>query len=156
MKKLFNARSPFWQLLIYWIFFYAAILITKRDETTDQALLQINNVLVSLSALGLVVIGAIYAFIMYRYNRKHPKNPIRYAGLLPPELKEEDEGMRMFTARATRRVYIFHATFLPILAMIYTLWLPSPSYMIGGLAFLTLGHFTIYLLTIWPVLDTEE
>lgn len=156
MKKLFNARSPFWQLLMYGVFFYAAILIAKRSETTDPDILQLNHVLTFIAALLLIVISVLYTFAITSYNRVHPKNKIRYLGLFPPELKEEDEGMRMFTARATRRVYIFHATFLPILAILYTYLLPPPTAVIAGLAFLILGHFVIYLLTIWPVLGEDE
>ncbi len=155
MKKLFSARSPFWQLLLYGVFFYAAILIAKQHETAHEELLQLNQLLVFIAAILLLVIATLYAITMIRYNRKNPKNPIRYWGLLPPELKEEDEGMRMFTAQATRRVYIFHATFLPILAILYAYLLPPPITVLGGLAFLTLGHYTLYLVTIWPILSEE-
>ena len=62
----------------------------------------------------------------------------------------------MFTARATRRVYIFHATCLPVLAMLYAYLLPPPVYVVAGLAFLTIGHFVIYLATIGPVLGEDE
>lgn len=156
MKKLFNARSPFWQLILYGTFFYAAILIAKRHETKDAELLQLNYSLSFAAGVLLIVIGIAYAVQIIRYNKIHKNTPIRYFGLFPPELKEEDEGMRMFTARATRRVYIFHATFLPILAIIYVYILPSAVYAIAGLAFLVIGHFAIYLTSIWPVLEEGE
>ena len=156
MKKLFNARSPFWQLLMYGIFFYAAILITKRHTTTDPQLLQLNISLTFIAALALVVIGFVYFMQIIRYNRKYRKYPIRFLGLFPPELQEEDEGMRAFTAQATRRVYMFHATFLPLAAILYAYLLPPPPFVIAGLAFLVLGHFILYLITIWPALGDDE
>lgn len=156
MKKLFNARSPFWQLLLYGVFFYAAILITKRQDTTNPELLQLNHTLTFVAALALVFVGIMYAVQIVRYNRTHQKSKIRFFGLFPPELQEEDEGMRMFTARATRRVYIFHATCLPILAISYAYLLPPPVYVVAGLAILTIGHFGIYLATIWPVLGEDD
>lgn len=156
MKKLFNARSPFWQLLLYGVFFYAAMLITKRQDTTNPELLELNHTLTFIAALALALIGVIYTVQIVRYNHTRPKSKIRFLGLFPPELQEEDEGMRMFTARATRRVYIFHATFLPILAIAYAYLLPPPVCVVAGLAFLTIGHFGIYLATIWPVLGEDE
>jgi hypothetical protein len=155
LRKLFNTRSPFWQLLIYSVFFFAAIL-TVTQKTSGADLFGINYILTVISAVVLIVLSVIYTVQVVRYNRRHPKTPIRFFGLLPPELKEEDEGMRMFTARATRRVYIFHATLLPIFAIIYLYFLLSPVYVITGLAFLVIGHFAIYLGTIWPVLGEEE
>ncbi|MNL61940.1 hypothetical protein D3C87_1859190 [compost metagenome] len=103
----------------------------------------------------IIVLSIVYTAAILRYNRRHSHTPIRALGLFPPELKEEDEGMRLFTARATRRVYIFHATFLPLFAILYAYLLPPPAIVIGGLAFLTLGHFALYLVTIWPVLGEE-
>lgn len=156
MKKLFNARSPFWQVLLYSVFFCAAMLIAERHEAMGAELLRLNKTLTFITAVLLIVIATLYALAILRYNQKHPKSPVRYFGLLPPELKEEDEGMQMFTARATRRVYIFYATFLPIFALAYAYLLPAPTVVIGGLAFLILGHFIIYLVTIWPVLGEDE
>lgn len=153
MKKLFNARSPFWQLLIYGLFFYAAILLAKRHDAATPEVLSLNHALTFIAAVALVAVGALYMAQIVRYNHRHPKHPIRYLGLLPPELKEEDEGMRAFTARATRRAYIFDATVLPIAAMLYVYLLPAPVFVIGGLAVVVLGHFALYLVTIWPVLD---
>lgn len=143
-------------MLLYGVFFYAAILIAKRHDTLNQEVLQLNHTLTLVAALVLVLVVAAYTVQIMHYNHLHPKTPIRYLGLLPPELKEEDEGMRMFTARATRRVYIFHATFLPIFAILYAYLLPPPVYVVSGLAFLVLGHFGIYLATIWPVLGEDK
>lgn len=155
MKKIFNARSPFWQLLIYGIFFYAAILIVKRHETTATELITLNYILTFTAAVLLIIVGVLYLLQIIRYNRKYPKHPIRYFGLMPPELQEEDEGMRAFTAKATRQAYIFDATTLPIFAMLYVYLLPPPVMVLSGLAFIVLGHFVLYLIAIWPVLDEE-
>lgn len=155
IKKLLNARSPLWQLLIFGVFFYAAILITER-ETTGAEPRDVNQLLIFVATLALVALCTVYVVQILRYNRTHSNTPIRFLGLFPPELKEEDEGMRMFTARATRRVYIFHAIFLPILAIAYVYLLPPPVLVVAGLAFLVLGHFSIYLATIFPVLGEDE
>lgn len=47
------------------------------------------------------------------YNKRNPQDPIK-ASLIPMELREEDEGMQWLTFKATRKVYIFFATAIPI------------------------------------------
>ncbi|MFD2212275.1 hypothetical protein [Metabacillus endolithicus] len=46
-------------------------------------------------------------------NMKNPKNKVK-PSLIPMEFKEEDEGLQWITYKATRKVYIFFASFLPI------------------------------------------
>lgn len=155
MKNLFKARSPFWQLITYTAFFFAAVLIALRPDITSPSQLELNNFLSLAAVVILFLIGLAQLVTILRYNRRHPQTPIRYYGIFPPELHEQDEGMRSFTAKATRKVYIFHAIFLPIFAIIFALLNPPNVLVIAGLAFLVLGHFTIYLITIWPVLQEE-
>lgn len=155
LKKLFTTRSPFWQLLIYSLFFFVAFLTIVR-QTGDNEPPQLNNILTLIAVTILIILSGIYTVQVFLYNRKYPKNPIRYYGFLPPELKEEDEGMRMFTARATRRVYIFHATLIPIFAILCVYLLPSHAVIVAGLAILVIGHYGIYLATIWPVLGEDD
>ncbi|WP_226665234.1 hypothetical protein [Metabacillus litoralis] len=47
------------------------------------------------------------------YNMRNPKNKVK-ASLIPMEFKEEDEGLQWITYKATRKVYIFFASFIPI------------------------------------------
>lgn len=155
LKKLFTTRSPFWQLLIYGLFIFVAFLAIAR-ETSGVLTIHLNRTLTIASIVILVILSIIYTVKVLRYNLKHPKNPIRFFGFLPPELKEEDEGMRMFTARATRRVYIFHATLLPLLAILCVYFLPPLLFVVAGLAVLIVGHYGIYLASIWPVLGEDE
>ncbi len=155
LTKLFNARSPFWQLLIYVVFFYATFLIVQSHNLSGSAL-DSNRLYILTAAAALLSISTAYGVQIVRYNRSHPQHRIRYWGFLPPELKEEDEGMRMFTARATRQVYVFHATILPLYGLICIYFFPSLEYVTVGLALLVIGHFGIYLATIWPVLGAED
>lgn len=157
MKNLFHIRTPFWQLMIYGLFFVAMGLHLYVSEYTVTSILGIDSfTFVNWLLVVVVILALTYGALILSYNHRHPKAPIRYFGLLPPELKEEDEGMRAFTAKATRRVYIFHATFLPIFGMTYAYLLPSPLIVLGGIAFLTLGHFIIYWNAIWPVWQNSD
>lgn len=161
MKQLFNVRSPLWQILSYGLFFGAAILIVQRPEITDPSSLHTNYIVSFVIGVVLLIILGLYMLMYIRHNRMHPKNRIRYFGLLPPEFREEDEGLQSFTAKATRRVYIFHASALPVMGMIYVyLYLYfevilSPTLVVSGLGVLVLSHFIIYFVSIWPVLRDE-
>lgn len=152
MKNLFHIRTPFWQLLIYGLFFISMGARLYVNEYAVTELLGMSALtIVNLLLVLVIVLALTYGTLILLYNHRHPKAPIRYFGLLPPELKEEDEGMQAFTAKATRRVYIFHATFLPIFGMAYAYLLPPPLIVLAGITFLTLGHFVIYWSAIWPV-----
>ena len=47
------------------------------------------------------------------YNKRNPGDPIK-PRILPMEMREEDEGMQWLTFKATRKVYIFFALFIPV------------------------------------------
>lgn len=155
INRVLSARSPIWQILIYGILFIFAFLI----ELIRQGYLEFTDtfrmVILSSGVLALVIAAA-YGFSMYRFNRANPNNKIRYWGLLPPEFKEEDEGLAAITARATRRVYIFHATLLPVFSIAYVYFTPNPLWVIAGLAVLVLGHFITYWVSIWPAWSDSE
>ncbi|MGB3414648.1 MAG: hypothetical protein WBA28_08035 [Microbacteriaceae bacterium] len=148
MKKLFSARSPLWQISIYSCFVVFGILILL-DKEQPSVTGNFNSTMLILSAI-VFALGITYCAQIFRFNKKHPKNMIRYWGLLPPEFKEEDEGMAMVTARATRNVYIFHASALPMACIAYIFFLPSALITFIGLSALLLGHFIVYWVSIWP------
>lgn len=61
--------------------------------------------------LGIPILVLLAAIPLY--NKRNPQDPIK-ASLIPMELREEDEGMQWLTFKATRKVYIFFATAIPI------------------------------------------
>jgi ABC-type uncharacterized transport system fused permease/ATPase subunit len=106
--------------------------------------------------IAVVIVSVIYTIALARWNRQHPKHPIRYWGLIPPELKEEDEGMRMFTARATRRVYIYFGWAIPAMALVYVHVDPSPLVTLGLFAALAFGQQVIYYVAMLPVFKEKS
>ena len=155
MSRIFSARSPLWQISIYTLLFiFAFIVQSVREGVFERSLT--SGVAIWVIALLALALAIIYGFSILSYNRKHPQNRIRYWGMLPPEFQEEDEGLAALTARATRRVYIFHASLLPVFSFIYIYFLPAPLWVIAGLAILVLGHFIIYWVSIWPAWSDDE
>jgi uncharacterized membrane protein YcaP (DUF421 family) len=61
--------------------------------------------------LGIPILILISAIPIH--NLRNPKNKVK-PSLIPMEFKEEDEGLEWITYKATRKVYIFFASFLPI------------------------------------------
>ena len=150
MKQFFNARSPLWPCVFLMIFF-AFVGNIALGKT-----LNLGTLASSILAVAAITICASYLMAIARYNCRHPKHPVKYWGLLPAELKDEDEGMRMFTARATRRVYIYHSVMLPLAGLGYALLLPSPVIMVCAFALLAVGQVVTYWIAMWPVFRDKD
>lgn len=151
MKILFHARSPLWQILVYLLFFLGVLLYLLVEPSGND----LPRWLPLALSGTIFLIALVYAVVIVRYNVANPQNRIRYWGLVPPELKEEDEGMLAFTARATRGVYVFHATLLPLMSVAVFLSDFNPFVVLGAMAILTFGHLLVYWVSIWPVWREE-
>ncbi|MFE8700102.1 hypothetical protein ACFYKX_05625 [Cytobacillus sp. FJAT-54145] len=68
----------------------------------------------------LIPIFLLFAFIPF-YNKRNPKDPIKPT-VIPMEFREEDEGLQWITFKATRKVYMFFAHFIPIAIMLIALF----------------------------------
>ena len=148
MKQLFSIRSPFWTCIFILLFFIVTGYMLLEDNFNIDAPWR-------LAMAGVVLLLClVYIFAIYRHNVKNPNYPIKYLGI--PELKDEDEGMRMFTARATYRVYIFHSFALPLAAIIYVLMQPPAIIVLAMFALLALGQVIVYWVSMWPVYSNRE
>lgn len=154
MKSFFGIRSPFWQIIAYLALFIFGFL-TIHYRTSFENNSEPNQQLVLIFHVILVAFIALYIFSLVLHNKRNPKDKIRYGGLLPPELNTQDEGMSMYTARATRRVYIWYSFGIPVLSMLYIVFNPQPAIVIGGVAALVIGHLILYWITIWPTMKNE-
>lgn len=150
MKQLFNIRSPFW-ICVYTGIFFAVVALMALPEGDAR---KTTAMLAALALAGSV--SLLYLIVMSRYNRRNPKHPVRYLGLIPSELKEEDEGMSMFTSRATRRVYIYYSYALPVFALGYVLVTPSTLAVVGCTALLMLGQVVIYWVSMCSVYKDSD
>lgn len=149
MKAFFSARSPLWQIVITLTLFPLFMLAAYSKQHDTQEFNQLDAAVLIAAACVLLFIG-IYTVMLVVYNRRHPSTKVSVFGISPVELKDEDEGMQMLTARATRAVYTYHTVTLPLLGFAL-LYLPSSIYTtLTGLMLLLLGHYVVYWRAIWP------
>ena len=149
-KKLIDIRSPLWQLLAILLFYPTALLIAYRNDTSDPQHWTVAT-LMALSLVVFIYVGALGLRTML-HNRKNPSAKINPWSIVPLELKEEDEGMRMITGRATRQTYIYDSAAIPLLALAL-LFLPHNIYIaLTGVVLLSVGHYAVYWRYIWKAL----
>lgn len=155
MKPLFSARSPLWQIAAVIILYPLLMLIAYARSQNVDSFTTADAYSLAYAAIALVLTG-LYITMLVRYNRRHPNSKIDLTSSTPAELKEEDEGMRMITARATRLVYRFHTFALP-LAAVLLIYLPLSIYSaLSCLFVLSLGHYATYWYAIWPAFKESE
>lgn len=136
-------RSPLWSVLsILTITLLMAIKLETPDLPSWFYRIAYGALIVCLLFLLFWVVA------MLILNRKHPTQKVRWFGLYPVEFREEDEGMRWFTYRACRRVYMFFYISLPLVLLLLFLFPESRSLPILLVASLAISQYFIY----WSVI----
>lgn len=157
MSHQFSARSPFWQILLaIQVFAFIVIFISANPADLDGGvdMLELTIPLSGQVLLCTLLVTIICGWFAVRsYNQLHPKSRIRIGQAFPPELIESDERLFSLTARATRKVYLYHNFALPILAAIILIGQPSAPVTASLVGLLTVGHYITYWTGIAPVLD---
>lgn len=102
LKKIFH--SPIFNVVL--ILGLGVIMLGNYYSEEVPAWLNIDPLV-----LGIPILALLSAIPIY--NLKNPKNKIKPT-LMPMEFKEEDEGLQWITYKATRKVYIFFASSLPV------------------------------------------
>ncbi len=157
MKKILDARSPFWQVFLYSLVLVVTILnaiSSPQDPSTPTATKIALLVILALIFLG----GVSYTWQIIRHNKKHPKQRIRYFGLFPPEFLDEDELLTATTNKATRRVYVYYATVIPLLIILNLLVKIPAEWMLVILTAVVVVHYLIYWFNVrflWQI-ENEE
>jgi hypothetical protein len=156
MKYLPSAKSPFWQMLFAaHAFAFAYLLATGGVDYTSA--FDSNSLTIPVGIPILVItftFSAVLAYVATRaYNKTHPKSRLSIFQVMPPELNDDDERLTSLTAKATRNVYLFHNTALPILAVLLIFLQPSLPVVIILTGALTMGHYVAYWVGIKPALQ---
>ncbi|UGB28752.1 hypothetical protein [Metabacillus sp. B2-18] len=102
LKRIF--QSPIFNALL--VLGLGIIMLGNHYSDDVPSLLKIDPLVLGVPILILILAIPIN-------NMKNPKNKVK-PSLIPMEFKEEDEGLQWITYKATRKVYIFFASFLPI------------------------------------------
>ena len=156
MKYLPSAKSPFWQMLFAahaFVFAYllATHTLTLMSDTYPTSLILPAGLLILVITF---IISAALAFLAtHSYNKSHPKDKLSIFQITPPELNDNDERLSGVTAKATRNVYLYHNTALPVLAVILIFIQPSLPLTIILIGLLTMGHYIAYWIGIKPTLQ---
>lgn len=156
MKKILDARSPFWQVLLYSLIFILTIINAVSPLTPD---VHISAWIASLVILAMMfLIGVAYSWQIIRHNKQHPKHRIRYFGLFPPEFLDEDELLTATTNKATRRVYAYYTAAIPLLIILNLLIKIPTEWMLVILAGVVVIHYLIFwysMRLLWQIQDEE-
>jgi len=97
----------------------------------------------------------LFSWNVVKHNRLMPKHKIKVFSLKPQEYMEDDELFEEITKRATKKVYSYFVTALPILAAIYILLPIGKTLMIVGILLIAVGQFLIYYLEIRKYVEEE-
>ncbi|MTH55414.1 hypothetical protein GKZ89_18640 [Bacillus mangrovi] len=132
LKKIF--QSPLFNAML--IGMLGLIMIGNHYPECVPAWLVLDPMVLGIPILILLV------FIPF-YNKKHPADRIKPT-LMPMEFREEDEGQQWITFKATRKVYIFFASIIPV-AIATTAYLNHLPYLpVVLLAAMGVTQYVIY------------
>lgn len=156
MKYLPSAKSPFWQILFATHAFVFAYLLSigefsMTNNSYPTSLTIPVSILVIIATFTISALLALTATLAH--NKSHPKDKLSIFQVMPPELNDDDERLTSLTAKATRNVYLFHNTALPVLAMLFIILQPSLPIAVILIGALTIGHYIAYWIGIKPALE---
>ena len=156
MKNDMRITFPLWMMCfilliavsIYFIGTTALIEGRGMDEFTFSISLESN--LTFFAILFVLLLGSLLTFFikLLKHNRKYPDKKLSPLYLNPPEYLEDDELFQQATGLATKKVYTFFVTAIPVLAVLYLVLPIGKMWMVIGLLLLGFMQNLIYYLEI--------
>lgn len=163
MKNDIRITFPLWMMCfilliaasIYFIGTTAVIEGRGMDEFTF--IISVDSNLIPFFILFVLILGSLITFFMkiIKHNRKYPHKKLSLFYLKPPEYIEDDELFQQVTGLATKKVYTFFSSAIPILAVLYIVMPIGKMWMVIGLLLLNFVQYLIYYLEIRKYV-TEE
>lgn len=68
-------------------------------------------IIAAIGCIGLITFFIIYTYLYVKYDKEN------IGSLRPPEINDEDEGTQLIYHKATKRIYMFYAVIIPVLAL---------------------------------------
>ncbi|MFM1652285.1 hypothetical protein ACI7RC_09305 [Brevibacillus sp. B_LB10_24] len=133
-------RSPFIPLVMF-VGLIGFVFTVAEDARAQSSL-------VFFAALLLAAVFLLWVILVLQHNKKHPRQKVSLNSLLPPELREMDEGERWITFNACRNVYIYYTFALPISTSFCILFPDFPYLALSLIGVLGVGQYIVYWLTI--------
>ena len=100
--------------------------------------------------MTVLLLGSLITFFikLFKHNREYPDKKLSPLYLNPPEYLEDDELFQQATGLATKKVYTFFVSAIPILAVLYLVLPIGKMWMVIGLLLLGFMQYLIYYLEI--------
>lgn len=156
MKNDLRITYPLWMVwficlfavTIYLIGMAAIIDTTTKNEITFM--LNLESTLIFFITLFVLLILSLIVFLVkiVKHNRKYPQKKFSAFYIKPPEYLDDDELFQLATGRATRKVYTFFSSAIPILALLYILLPIGKMWMVIGILLLGAMQYLIYYIEI--------
>ena len=156
MKNDMRITYPLWMmcflLLIAATVYLVGTTAVVEENGTDGVTFMLNmeSKLIPFFSLFVLLIGSVITFIIkiLKHNRIYPHKKFPLFYLKPPEYIDDDELFQQATGLATKKVYTFFISAIPILAMLYIVLPIGKMWMIIGLMFLGVMQYLIYYMEI--------
>jgi len=164
MKNDMRITFPLWMmnfiLLIAVSFYYIGTTAVIEGRGINEFTFSINleSKLIVFSILFVLLIGSIITFLIKfaKHNRQYPHRKLSPFYWQPPEYLEDDELFQQATGLATKKVYTFFVSAIPILVLLYILMPIGKMWMVIGLLMLAFMQYLIYYLEIRKYVAEEE
>ena len=150
MKNVFSVKSPLWQIVAASLLYAVLVLVSIDSQAPDvRGMTAVRAGIISLAAI-VFLYSILYSLALHRHNKRTPLDQLSVTGVKPAEIRDEDEGMQILTAKATLRVYRYHSFALPLAMAVIVLAGSSAIQTITILFAVILGHYVVYWHAIWP------
>ena len=161
INKLFDARSPLWQLILALLFVswfsYAAEMARSTEYLKESGgfELTVGGPFAVITALIATVVFIAAYVVVARYNRRHPNNKMSLWQIYPPEVMEHDEMYMRASQSAAKRVYLYNNIALPLLILAVLFYREFPIGLGVVFAVYLAGYYLTFLRTMWPYLGED-
>ncbi|MHA6259416.1 hypothetical protein ACXYMX_05810 [Sporosarcina sp. CAU 1771] len=156
MKNDMRITYPLW--MICFLLLIAAsvylvgstIVIESEAENEISFLLDISSKMILFLTLLVLLVGSLTTFTIkvLKHNRLNPLRKFSFFYMKPPEYIDDDELFQHATGLATRKVYSFFVTAIPVLSVLYILTPIGKMWMVIGLLLLGVMQYLIYYLVL--------
>lgn len=154
MTNDFRISYPLWMIWfiiliassIYLIGITAVFESNKENEFTFTLDMGSNMIPFIVLVIILLVTLIIFFSKMIKHNRQYPNKKFSYFYIKPPEYLDDDELFQLATGKATRKVYTFFATAIPVSAIIFAVLPIGKMWIVIGILFLGAMQYLIYYL----------
>lgn len=156
MKNVFSVKSPLWQIVAASLLYAVLVLVSIDSQAPDvRGMTAVRAGIISLAAI-VFLYSILYSLALHRHNKRMPLDQLSFTGVKPAEIRDEDEGMQMLTAKATLLVYRYHSFALPLAMAFIVLSGASPLLTVTTLFAVVLGHYIVYWHAIWPTFTESD